>query len=109
MPAFESRRVRTQPLTVTGVSLGALPARISRTLNEGFAMRRKFTKAADPVQCQRASQRGGGVGVPLSERSAKLLLNRLKPPAVVAAPAGVRCPAMRDAGPNLPGTGIESI
>ena len=26
MPAFESRRVRTQPLTVTGMSLGASPA-----------------------------------------------------------------------------------
>jgi hypothetical protein len=33
MPAFESRRVRTQPLTVTGASFGASPARISRTLN----------------------------------------------------------------------------
>jgi hypothetical protein len=33
MPAFESRRVRTQPLTVTPSSFGASPARISRTLN----------------------------------------------------------------------------
>ena len=32
MPAFESRRVRTQPLTVTAASFGASPARISRTL-----------------------------------------------------------------------------
>src|SRR5262245_17339279 len=33
MPAFESRRVRTQPFTVTGPSCGALPAKIQRTLN----------------------------------------------------------------------------
>jgi hypothetical protein len=33
MPAFESRRVRTQPFTVTGASCGALPAKIQRTLN----------------------------------------------------------------------------
>src|SRR5262245_32951780 len=29
MPAFESRRVRTQPRTVTGVSAGAFPPRMS--------------------------------------------------------------------------------
>jgi hypothetical protein len=29
---LESRRVRTQPLTVTGASAGARPARMSRTL-----------------------------------------------------------------------------
>src|SRR5262245_31995132 len=40
MPAFESRRVRTQPLTVTGVSFGASPERISRTLNSGLLMGR---------------------------------------------------------------------
>src|SRR6516164_9660394 len=33
MPAFESRRVRTQPFTVTGASCGALPDKIVRTLN----------------------------------------------------------------------------
>jgi hypothetical protein len=33
MPALESRRVRTQPLTVTGASFGASPARMLRTLN----------------------------------------------------------------------------
>jgi hypothetical protein len=33
MPAFESRRVRTQPLTVTGKSGGACPPRTSRTLH----------------------------------------------------------------------------
>src|SRR5258707_11935140 len=33
MPVFESRRVRTQPLTLTGVSCGAWPARIASTLN----------------------------------------------------------------------------
>ena len=33
MPAFESRRVRTQPFTVTGASCGAWPAKILRTLN----------------------------------------------------------------------------
>ncbi len=31
MPAFESRRVCTQPLTVTGASFGAWPARIPQT------------------------------------------------------------------------------
>src|SRR5258706_11470754 len=34
MPAFESRRVRTQPLTVTGASCGARPARISEQERE---------------------------------------------------------------------------
>src|SRR6266850_7345017 len=33
MPAFESRRVRTQPRTVMGTSLGARPPRMSRTLS----------------------------------------------------------------------------
>ena len=33
MPALESRRVRTQPLTVTTRSFGASPARTARTLN----------------------------------------------------------------------------
>jgi hypothetical protein len=33
IPALESRRVRTQPLTVTGESFGASPARMLRTLN----------------------------------------------------------------------------
>src|SRR6516165_10553478 len=32
MPALESRRVRTQPLTVTGASAGAFPPRITRML-----------------------------------------------------------------------------
>src|SRR3954471_16783988 len=38
MPAFESRRVRTQPLTVICDSFGARPARMSRTLNWAFSM-----------------------------------------------------------------------
>src|SRR5467141_3987020 len=38
MPAFESRRVRTQPLTVICVSFGARPARTSRTLSSVFSM-----------------------------------------------------------------------
>src|SRR5262245_6826620 len=38
MPAFESRRVRTQPLTVTAASCGALPARTARTSNTLLAM-----------------------------------------------------------------------
>ena len=37
-PAFESRRVRTQPLTVTGAPAGARPTRMSRTLNSLVAM-----------------------------------------------------------------------
>ena len=39
MPAFESRRVRTQPLTVTGASGGAPPARMSRTLKAALVHR----------------------------------------------------------------------
>jgi hypothetical protein len=42
MPALESRRVRTQPLTVTGASAGASPARIWRTLNARFSIDRKL-------------------------------------------------------------------
>src|SRR5690242_12283591 len=38
MPALESRRVRTQPFTVTGASFGARPARMSRTLSQFSAM-----------------------------------------------------------------------
>src|SRR5207237_7911878 len=38
MPAFESRRVRTQPLTVICASCGARPARMSRTLSTVFSM-----------------------------------------------------------------------
>src|SRR5262245_26481748 len=45
MPAFESRRVRTQPLTVTGTSLGAWPERISRTLNSDLLMGSSLTLA----------------------------------------------------------------
>jgi hypothetical protein len=40
MPAFESRRVRTQPLTVTGAFCGACPARTSRTLNSFWCIDR---------------------------------------------------------------------
>src|SRR5262249_60963728 len=42
MPAFESRRVRTQPLTVTGASFGASPTRISRTLNARLSVEPPF-------------------------------------------------------------------
>jgi hypothetical protein len=38
MPALESRRVRTQPLTVTGASCGALPSKILRTLDTPAAI-----------------------------------------------------------------------
>src|SRR5919204_6360027 len=38
MPAFESRRVRTQPLTVVCDSFAARPARMSRTLRGVFSM-----------------------------------------------------------------------
>jgi hypothetical protein len=43
MPAFESRRVRTQPLTVTGASCGALPAKILRTLNTLSSIERELS------------------------------------------------------------------
>jgi hypothetical protein len=42
MPAFESRRVRTQPLTVIGVSFGASPAKTLRTLNLVLSMPRNY-------------------------------------------------------------------
>ena len=44
MPAFESRRVRTQPLTVTGASFGAWPARIPRALNSLFSIIRELPR-----------------------------------------------------------------
>jgi hypothetical protein len=36
MPAFESRRVRTQPFTVTGLFSGARPARMSAQVSEAI-------------------------------------------------------------------------
>jgi hypothetical protein len=42
MPAFESRRVRTQPFTVIGTSFGASPAKILRTLNDLLSMERDY-------------------------------------------------------------------
>src|SRR5689334_4679521 len=38
IPAFESRRVRTQPRIVTGASFGARPARMSRIENSFFVI-----------------------------------------------------------------------
>ena len=50
MPAFESRRVRTQPLTVTGASCGAWPARIPRTLKSRLSIDREYSgRAACPA------------------------------------------------------------
>ena len=43
MPAFESRRVRTQPFTVTGASCGALPDKIVRTLNTLSSIARELS------------------------------------------------------------------
>ena len=37
----QSRRVRTQPLTVTGASFGASPARMLRTLNRVLSIGEK--------------------------------------------------------------------
>src|SRR5215467_3247605 len=50
MPALESRRVRTQPLTVTGTSAGARPARISRVLNSRVCIDRELQRQSDFVQ-----------------------------------------------------------
>src|ERR1700674_4835153 len=50
MPAFESRRVRTQPLTVTAASSGASPARIARTLNAVLSIDRALLRQGDLVQ-----------------------------------------------------------
>src|ERR1700730_5830466 len=46
MPARESRRVRTQPLTVTDASSGAWPARISRALNSLLSIDRELLSGA---------------------------------------------------------------
>src|SRR5207253_1742526 len=43
MPAFESRRVRTQPWTVAGAPGGACPPRISRTLKLLCSMERGYS------------------------------------------------------------------
>ena len=42
MPAFESRRVRTQPLTVIAASFGASPAKILRTLNASLFIEKVY-------------------------------------------------------------------
>src|SRR5215831_12791774 len=58
MPALESRRVRTHPLTVAGVSADASPARISRTLNTRLSIRLRVTQRGRIVQrLQRRGQR----------------------------------------------------
>ena len=62
MPALESRRVRTQPLTVTGASAGASPARMARTSNAVWVMDRDWQSGRDPVQRRQpapAHVRGG--------------------------------------------------
>src|SRR5882724_6284538 len=46
MPALESRRVRTQPLTVTGASFGASPAKIPRTFNSLLTMVESYSGRA---------------------------------------------------------------
>ena len=50
MPALESRRVRTQPLTVTGVSFGASPARMARTLSSVLSIARELIRRSGLVQ-----------------------------------------------------------
>jgi Mn2+/Fe2+ NRAMP family transporter len=45
MPAFESRRVRTQPLTVIAASFGASPAKMLRTSNVLLFMIKIITSA----------------------------------------------------------------
>src|SRR5262245_47237 len=59
MPAFESRRVRTQPFTVTGASCGAFPARTSRTLHSLLSMGREslFELMALPLSKRRSTFR----------------------------------------------------
>src|SRR5436190_1957107 len=56
MPALESRRVRTQPLNVTGVSLGARPARTSSQVT-GFIVQ-------TPACVEAAAHRGPSLGGP---------------------------------------------
>src|SRR5215469_8765233 len=46
MPALESRRVRTHPLTVTGVPSGASPANTRRTLNPRMSIDRELLRQA---------------------------------------------------------------
>src|SRR5262245_34394956 len=59
MPAFESRRVRTQPLTVTGTSCGAWPARISRPLNSLLSMIESYSDGASLSSGRLASIKPG--------------------------------------------------
>src|SRR5258708_35947374 len=47
MPALESRRVRTQRLTVIRASGGARPARISRVLNSRLCIDRELQRQSD--------------------------------------------------------------
>ena len=57
MPAFESRRVRTHPLTATGMSCGAAPARIARTLSAVLSIGRDPSRGSGGGWGARA---GGG-------------------------------------------------
>src|SRR5437764_15130747 len=50
MPALESRRVRTQPLTVTLSSCGAWPARMARTLSSVLSIERELRRRHNLVQ-----------------------------------------------------------
>jgi hypothetical protein len=50
MPAFESRRVRTQPLTVTDTSFGALPAKTPSMLKFLLPIDRELLRQSGIVQ-----------------------------------------------------------
>src|SRR5262249_53001439 len=68
MPALESRRVRTQPLTVTGASFGASPARMLRTLNRLLSIGEECLGGRDIVQTLGRVRAMRGVTPALSAR-----------------------------------------
>ena len=54
MPAFESRRVRTQPFTVIATSFGASPAKILRTLNVSSVHAQRLSQSFVKSQLSKA-------------------------------------------------------
>src|SRR5438128_946683 len=97
MPALESRRVRTQPLTVTGASCGAWPARISRPLNSFLAMIESYSGrvalSSGPTQSTNPAHR--------SER-----LNDRPPAGTLFGRGSARCGGAADVGALLGDAGL---
>src|SRR5215467_743088 len=92
MPAFESRRVRTQPRTVTGVSFGASPDRMARTLNSVLSIARELIRRSGVVQ-MRVSWRGPSS---FEARPAKRPGERLRMTDIAQHAPRRRCTTLRD-------------